>query len=237
MVFAAINKWHHWYADMGVDEAYLAYENHSSSSEHEIKAISNNVKHDDLSTGLNAIREEILDLAKQTNCPLQKSAKHFLFHRGNYLSNLMIISDIPNNIDDVNGQILSGDDGKLLANMLSSIGLDIDKDSYIAPIIPFRPPGGRPITEHEWERYIKFTGKQLYSLKPKVVLMLGKETVQQLLPNQSKGSILKLNNNIISQNTYSDINILPIFHPRFLISSQKHKSLAWETIKTLEKLL
>ena len=242
------NSWLAWYADMGVEELYIphspqanmvAQANQASS----IVASTESVEEDvasgfALSTELKQVRADLLAKASAENCPLQKSAKHFLFHRGDYRSQLFIVTDTPSNVDDVNGEILSGGDGELLVNMLRAIGLKIDIDCYIAPIIPFRSAGNRPIVENEWQRYRVFIHRQLQSLQPKVVLVLGKESLQQLLPQQSlRKSILKLNNVVMEADDLPNIKLLPIFHPRFLLSSQKHKPLAWEAMKTLEKLL
>lgn len=76
-------------------------------------------------------------------CGLQGTATHTVLAQGPVGAPLMIIGDAPDADEDRSGMPFSGETGKLLDRMLSSIG-HARAELILSPAIPWRPPGGRP---------------------------------------------------------------------------------------------
>jgi DNA polymerase len=81
-------------------------------------------------------------------CVLRDTASNLVFAAGRPRSGLLLVGDAPDGEEDRSGVPFSGPQGELLDRMLGSIGLA--RDSVLAaPVIPWRPPGGRPPSASE----------------------------------------------------------------------------------------
>ena len=67
----------------------------------------------------------------------------------------MLVGDAPGADDDRSGRAFSGPAGALWTASSRSIGLDRD-DLLLTTLVPWRPPGGRPLTEAEMQACLPF---------------------------------------------------------------------------------
>lgn len=177
--------------------------------------------------------EEVLRRQEQTlqgcpRCKLSQSRTTIVFGSGNPRAELMCIGEAPGADEDAQGKPFVGRAGQLLTKMLQSVGLDRDRDCYIANIVKCRPSQNRNPEPDEIAACEPFLLAQLATIQPKVILALGSFAAQTLL--RTKEPIGKLRGRVFP---YHSIALIPTFHPAFLLRNpgQEYRRQAWEDLK------
>lgn len=143
---------------------------------------------------------------------------------------ILIVTDIPSSDDDACGKILSGPAGDLLDKMLSAINMSRNNVSILS-LIFWRTPGGRSPSKTELDLSRPFVDRVIELLKPKLIITLG-----VLAASEMAGvSLPKDHGKKIILNT--GIQIVPIFHPNYLILKPSAKKEVWLTLQEVEKML
>ncbi len=158
----------------------------------------------DKQADLDKIMQQILD--KNICEDLAKTATQLVFGDGNPDSDIVFIGEAPGKNEDVQGKPFVGAAGKFLNEMLEMIGLKRD-DVYITNIVKYRPPNNRDPQPSEKEAFLPFLMAQLKVIKPKLVVPLGRHSMNCFLPDlsisQVHGQPKRLNGQVF----------LPLFHP------------------------
>ena len=159
-------------------------------------------------------------------CNLKATAKSMVFADGNPEADLMLVGEAPGRDEDLEGLPFVGRSGQLLDRILAAIGLN-RKSTYIANVIPWRPPGNRTPTPHETEICRPFVERQIALAKPKVLVPLGGPAAKLLIGSQD--GILRLRGSWKSHSTSDGtiIPVMPTLHPAYLLRNPAHKKLAW----------
>ncbi|MBN1325291.1 MAG: uracil-DNA glycosylase [Alphaproteobacteria bacterium] len=173
---------------------------------------------------------ELSDVIKSFNHPLRQFVKNTILPNFTKSSSLLIITDAPSSDDDTNGSILSGIAGEMLDKMLSAIGLNRNNVS-ILPLVFWRTPGGRTPTREELDLTRPFINRTIDLLKPKIILTLGALTATELIDAK-----LPKNHGNIMENP-DGIQVIPIYHPNYLILKPDSKKDVWEALQKLQNLL
>src|SRR6202166_4712739 len=111
-------------------------------------------------------------LEKFDGCALKATATQLVFADGNPQARGMFVGEAPGRDEDIEGLPFVGRSGKLLDRMLAAIGLD-RTSTYIANIVPWRPPGNRTPTPQESAICLPFTLRQIELVDPDVLVCLG----------------------------------------------------------------
>jgi len=124
---------------------------------------------------------EALHAATQAfeGCALRATATHTVRPDGNPAAGLILIGDAPGADDDRSGQAFSGPPGQLLDRMLQSIGLD-RSGILLVPLVPWRPPGNRPLAEAEIQACLPFLLRLIELVRPRRLVLLGATPVRVL---------------------------------------------------------
>ncbi|SAY49636.1 uracil-DNA glycosylase [Komagataeibacter rhaeticus] len=113
-------------------------------------------------------------------CPLRETATHSVGVEGPQGAPLMLIGEAPDADEDRSGHPFAGESGALVGAMFASIG--IAWDSLLrAPVIPWRPPGGRPPYEAETRICLPFIQRAIILARPAHVIVMGNLPVSLLL--------------------------------------------------------
>src|SRR4051794_29995363 len=153
---------------------------------------------------LDAIKDEIL---KQNICPdLAATATQLVFGDGNADAELVFIGEAPGKNEDEQGLPFVGAAGRFLNEMLASIGLSRE-DIYITNIVKYRPPNNRDPLPQEKEAFLPYLRSQLEVIKPKLVVTLGRHSMDSLLPG------LQISKVHGQPKRYSGQVYMPLFHP------------------------
>jgi len=157
-------------------------------------------------------KQELLDQIKaaileQNICPeLAATATQLVFGDGNVDADIVFIGEAPGKNEDIKGVPFVGAAGKFLDEMLASIKLKRE-DIYITNIVKYRPPNNRDPLPEEKAAFLPFLTQQLDVIKPKLIVTLGRHSMEVLLPglkiSQVHGQAKRLKGQVY----------LPLFHP------------------------
>jgi uracil-DNA glycosylase family 4 len=178
---------------------------------------------------LTAIRE---DLGDCTRCKLHTlGRKQIVFGVGNPNADLMFVGEAPGADEDIQGEPFVGRAGQLLTKIIEAIDLKRE-DVYIANLIKCRPPGNRNPEPDEAEQCEPFLFQQIDSIKPKVIVALGKFAAHALL--KTTEPITRIRGREFK---YRDAILMPTYHPAYLLRTPSAKREVWEDMKRVRELL
>ena len=168
-------------------------------------------------------------------CALRTTATQLVFADGNPKSRVMFVGEAPGYDEDIVGRPFVGRSGKLLDRMM--VAIDIDRtSSYIAKVVPWRPPGNRTPTPQETAICLPFIRRQIELADPDFLVCLGGPAMQTLLG--IKDGITRSRGRWFSYDTgRREIRALATFHPAFLLRSPLQKRFAWRDFLALKKAL
>ncbi|MCB9839967.1 uracil-DNA glycosylase [Candidatus Nomurabacteria bacterium] len=122
------------------------------------------------------------DIIKNNVCPeLAKNAINLVFGSGNPDAEIVFIGEAPGKKEDELGQPFVGASGQFLSDMLQSIHLNRNQ-VYITNIVKYRPPKNRDPLPSEKEEFLPYLERQLYVIKPKLIVTLGRHSTSVFLP-------------------------------------------------------
>ena len=171
------------------------------------------------------------DLGDCRRCRLSESRKNIVFGSGNPRAKLVFIGEGPGYEEDRQGQPFVGAAGRLLTKIIEAIKLTRDQ-VYICNIIKCRPPGNRNPRPDEIQVCSPFLKRQITAIKPNFICTLGSFAAQTLLETQEP--ISKIRGMFYD---YMGIQVMPTFHPAFLLRNPERKRDVWEDMKKLMKAL
>jgi len=132
---------------------------------------------------------------------------------GNPSSDLMFIGEAPGFYEDKEGRPFVGAAGKLLNDMLASIGLDRN-GCTICNVIKCRPPNNRNPHPDEIESCHPYLQAQITFIRPSVIVTLGNFATRFML--QQQVSITRVRG---QKFTKDGITVIPTFHPAAVLHS------------------
>lgn len=122
-------------------------------------------------------------------CPeLEQQATQLVFGDGNPDADIVVIGEAPGKNEDIQGKPFVGAAGKFLNEMLDSINL-IRKDIYITNIVKYRPPNNRDPLPAEKRAFWPYLVRQLDIIQPKLVVTLGRHSMEYFLRGQKISQI------------------------------------------------
>lgn len=150
---------------------------------------------------------------------------------GNPDADIMFIGEAPGQREDEQGKPFVGPAGKLLDELLASIGLKRE-DVYITNVVKFRPPENRDPTPAEKEACLPFLQMEMAIIKPKVIAPLGRHALTQFF---TKMSMTDAHGK--PQTTGGDITIFPLYHPAAALHNPNLRQVLFDDMKALGAFL
>jgi uracil-DNA glycosylase family 4 len=179
---------------------------------------------------LDALRAHIGPLC--TRCKLcTLGRKQVVFGVGNPTADLMFVGEAPGSDEDEQGIPFVGRAGQLLTKIIEAIEMRRE-DVYIANVIKCRPPGNRNPEPDEVLVCEPFLFRQIDLVQPKVIVALGKFAAQSLLRVDTP--ITRLRGRV---HAFRGAQLVPTFHPAYLLRSPDKKRETWEDMKLARSLL
>jgi DNA polymerase len=178
---------------------------------------------------LDKIKEDII---KQNICPdLAKNATQLVFGDGHPYSDIVFIGEAPGKNEDEQGLPFVGAAGRFLDEMLESIKLK-RAQVYITNIVKYRPPGNRDPYPDEKADFLPFLKRQLEVIKPKLVVTLGRHSMESLLPpglgiSRVHGQPKRFNGQVY----------MPLFHPAAALYNNSMRQTLIDDFAKIPKVL
>jgi uracil-DNA glycosylase family 4 len=155
-------------------------------------------------------------------CGLCESRQNTVFGTGPTTAEWLIVGEAPDEEEDLQGEPFAGQAGKLLDNMLRTLGLDRRRNAYLANVLKCRPPGNRNPDPAELAQCEPFLRRQVELLQPRIILAMGRFAVQALL--QTQEPIGRLRGRV---HRYHDVPVVVTYHPVYLLRNLPDKAKAW----------
>ncbi|MFC3146888.1 uracil-DNA glycosylase [Piscinibacterium candidicorallinum] len=165
-----------------------------------------------------------------TRCALCKSRRQTVFAAGRPGARWMVIGEAPGAEEDQQGEPFVGQAGKLLDNMLRSVGASRERNVLIANVLKCRPPGNRNPEPAEVAACAPYLMRQIELAQPEFLLLLGKFAASSLL--RAEGSIASLRGRTHRVDVGGrSIPAVVSYHPAYLLRQPEEKAKAWADLK------
>ncbi len=161
---------------------------------------------------LKDVEEEIRNCKK---CELWKSKTNYVPGEGREDARIVFIGEAPGREEDKQGRPFVGNAGKLLNELLESIGLKRE-DVFIGNVLKCRPPNNRDPKPEEIEACSPYLIRQLNVIKPDVIVCLGRHSASFIFDlfglefrgiSRERGEVRKV------RAWDKDVFIIPVYHP------------------------
>lgn len=181
---------------------------------------------------LDQIRAEITE---KNICPdLAKEATNLVMGVGNDNADILFIGEAPGKNEDLQGEPFVGAAGKFLDEMLAQIGLDRSQ-VYITNIVKYRPPNNRDPLPDEKKAFWPYLLKQITVIKPKVIVTLGRHSMEYFLPDRRITQIHGQPKRIKFGN--EAVVIMPLYHPAAALYNSNLKETLIEDFQGIPKVI
>ncbi len=127
-------------------------------------------------------------MLKCSKCVLRGTCTQVVPGEGSAEAEIMFIGEGPGQKEDELGRPFVGAAGKFLDEMLSAIKLKRD-EVYIANVVKCRPPSNRDPLPEEAEACWPWLEKQIETIDPKLIVTLGRHSMERFLPSQKISQI------------------------------------------------
>jgi uracil-DNA glycosylase family 4 len=170
-------------------------------------------------------------LAGCTRCRLSQGRTQVVFGAGRADARVIFIGEGPGADEDRLGEPFVGRAGQLLNEMLRAMGVGRE-EVYIANIVKCRPPGNRDPEPDEAAACLPFLRRQVELVDPAVVVALGRIAARYLL-----GTAAPISTYRGRWMRWEGRDLLPTYHPAYLLRSPSAKAQAWADLKAVMRRL
>jgi uracil-DNA glycosylase len=164
-------------------------------------------------------------------CGLHRGRTQVVFGTGDPAAALVFVGEAPGHDEDVQGEPFVGAAGQLLNRIIAAIGLRREQ-VYILNIIKCRPPQNRNPQPDEIAACWPILQEQLACLRPRIICALGTFAAQTLLQTEERISRLRGRFHKLG-----DIQVMPTYHPAFLLRNAQYKRAVWEDMQLIQRAL
>ncbi len=152
-----------------------------------------------------------------TACALYQTRTNVVFGTGDQKSKLMFIGEAPGEQEDLSGIPFVGAAGKLLDDLLLSVGLSRER-VYIANILKCRPPSNRDPLPSEQDACLPFLREQTALLAPRIIVCVGRIAACKLIDPDYK--IMRQHGEWIER---KNVLMTAVLHPSALLRAQQNR--------------
>lgn len=156
-------------------------------------------------------------------CPLGETRHNLVFGKGREDAEVLFIGEGPGEQEDLRGEPFVGRSGQLLDKYLDAVGLDRNRNVYIANIVKCRPPQNRDPKPEEQDACIVWLREQVRLMKPKIIVCVGRIAAQKLIDENFR--VTKQHGEFYEK---AGILMMGTFHPAALLRNPNNKPQALE---------
>ncbi len=187
---------------------------------------------DDVIAALDALREEVESCSR---CALGPTRTKAVFGEGDPGADLMFVGEAPGYHEDQQGRPFVGQAGKLLEQLLASIGMTREQ-VYIANVLKSRPPNNRDPQPEEIDACRPYLFRQIEIIRPKVICTLG-NFATKLLTGDPTGITKVHGRPRATEIAGHSLYLYPIFHPAAALYTPAMRTTLEEDFARLPELL
>ena len=162
-------------------------------------------------SAVDLLRDIADDIRSCQACPLHATRTHAVPGEGPVGARIAFVGEAPGRDEDQKGVPFIGRSGQLLRRTIAEIGLNAD-DVFIGNVLQCRPPGNRDPLPAEIECCRHYLMAQLVLIKPRIVVTLGRYSMNLLI-----SSSLKISKDHGRHILKDGLLYLPTFHPSAIL--------------------
>ena len=164
-------------------------------------------------------------------CGLSAGRTQIVVDRGNPEARAMFVGEAPGETEDLEGRAFVGRSGRLLDGMLMELGFDTNRDALIANVAKCRPPDNRAPLPEEAKACLPFLRKQIETVHPKWIVLLGATALKHLIP-EKKGFAMKGEaGRFFYHPDFPGAKLFVLYHPAYILRDPRKKPLMKEHLK------
>jgi len=170
-------------------------------------------------------------------CELWKTRTNPVAGKGSLTAKVMFVGEAPGYYEDLKGRPFVGKAGKVLDELLGSVGLG-RSDVYIANVLKCRPPENRNPTTIEIRACTPYLDKQMEIIEPAVIATLGNFSLGYIFDKFGlrKDKISKLHGKVFKISTIAGIKkVVALYHPAVATYNPGMKEVLVEDFKELAR--
>jgi len=188
--------------------------------------------HNEKAHAMRALEEEII--AQNITPELATQAKQLVIGDGSLNADIVFIGEAPGKKEDEQGIPFVGAAGKFLNVMLEQAGME-RSDVYITNIVKYRPPNNRDPKPAEKEAFWPYLLKQLEIIQPKVVITLGRHSMNYFLPDAIIGEAHGQPQQV--KFGKQALTVIPLYHPAAALYNGSLRQTLIDDFLTVPKLI
>lgn len=185
------------------------------------------------------IKEEVVALSGALAGERRANGVFPVLGEGSHDAEIMFIGEAPGKNEAATGRPFCGAAGKVLSELVESIGLTRD-EVYITNVVKDRPPNNRDPYPDEIALYGPFLERQINIIKPKVVAALGRFSMDYVMRLFSLEHELKSISQIHgrafkTKSPWGDSSlfVVTLYHPAVAIYDRNQRGILEEDMKVL----
>ncbi|TMC00538.1 MAG: uracil-DNA glycosylase [Chloroflexi bacterium] len=155
---------------------------------------------------MSALQELVTRIASCPNCDLCKTRTRAVPGEGPENAEIMLVGEGPGYHEDQQGRPFVGAAGRLLEELLGSVGLK-RTDVYITNVVKCRPPQNRDPLPVEIDACRTYLERQIELIRPLLIITLGRYSLAWFFP---RDTISRVHGHIRERD---GIHFLHMYHP------------------------
>lgn len=186
-----------------------------------------------------SLDEIAAEIMKCTRCPLHATRTNAVPGEGSPDAKVVFVGEAPGRNEDLQGRPFVGAAGKLLTDLLASIGLSRE-EVFITNVVKCRPPNNRDPRPEEIEACLPFLKKQLEVIDPDVIVALGRHSTLTLLKlaGRAESSIMRIRGKVFEVELFGrKRKLMPTLHPAAALYNPRLRPLLERDFNKLRELL
>jgi len=191
---------------------------------------------------LQALAEEVRELE---DSPLhayrERNGYQLVFGEGDPDADIMFVGEAPGKEEAKTGRPFVGRAGRVLDDLLASVGLDRE-DVYITNVVKDRPPGNRDPRVGEIAAYAPYLSRQMAIIQPDVIATLGRFAMDFVLDRfglpEYGQRISKVHGKPLdAEAAYGPVTVVPLYHPAAGFYNPDLKDVIAKDFRVLERFV
>ena len=165
-----------------------------------------------------------------TRCTLSQKRTNAVPGEGSRSADVVFVGEGPGFHEDQQGRPFVGPAGRLLDELLASVGLDREA-VYITNMIKCRPPNNRDPLPGEIEACRPYLDEQIEMISPKVIVALGRYSFSKFFPDEPIGKARG------KPRPWHGLIVYPMYHPAAALRNGSLRSALERDFQNLLPLL
>lgn len=148
-------------------------------------------------------------------CELWQTRTNPVAGEGSLSARILFVGEAPGYYEDLQGIPFVGKAGKVLDELLASIGLQ-RSEVYIANVLKCRPPKNRNPATEEIRACTPYLNTQMEIIQPEIIATLGNFSLAYIFDKFGlpKDKISKIHGKVFTVSTIAGVKkIIPLYHP------------------------